>query len=206
MRRILYSASAVALIASAAFAQTTSTEMNKKGAATAQPSTQPQAQPQSGTQGTSSSAQQAVAPGIKSVDGAASVRMTFYAVQSADMRVSKLIGANVYNLANENVGEIEDLIIDNGKTLKGVVISVGGFLGIGDRNVSVQPGSIVLTEQNDGSARVVINTTKEDLKNAPPFNFADVDKPGSGAAAMNTTGASPSSRPTQGSDSGAAKR
>lgn len=207
MRRILYSASAVVLIASAAFAQSTSTEMNKTGPATAQPSTQPPAQsPGSATQGTSTSAQQGAAPGIKSVDSAASVRMTFYAVQPADMRASRLIGTDVYNLTNENVGEIEDLIIDNGKTVKGVVISVGGFLGIGDRNVAVQPGSIVLSEQNDGSARVVINTTKDDLKNAPAFNFADVDKAGSGAAGANTTGASPSSRPSQGSDGSAPKR
>ena len=66
-----------------------------------------------------------------------------------------------------------------------VVVSVGGFLGMGDRNVAVQPGSVVLNEQTDGSARMVINTTKEDLKNAPAFNFADVDKAGAGAA---TTG------------------
>jgi sporulation protein YlmC with PRC-barrel domain len=122
--------------------------------------------------------------GIRQVD-AASLRLTFYAVQPADMRASKLIGTDVYNLNNEKIGEVEDLIIDNGKNVKGVVVSIGGFLGIGDRNVAVQPGSVVLSEQSDGAARMVINTTKEDLKNAPAFNFADVDKAGSGAA---TTG------------------
>jgi sporulation protein YlmC with PRC-barrel domain len=208
MRRILYSATAVVLIAGTALAQGTSqnpSEMNKRGPATAQPSMQAPGQSQGpATQGTSTSAQQGVAPGIKSVDSA-SVRLTFYDVQPADMRASKLIGTDVFNLANENIGEVEDLIIDNGKTVKGVVISVGGFLGIGDRNVAVQPGSVVLTEQNDGSARVVINTTRDDLKNAPAFNFAEVDKPGSGAAGANTTGASPS-RPAEGGDNSAPKR
>ena len=129
--------------------------------------------------------------------------MMFYAVQPADMRASNLIGTNVYNLANENVGEVEDLIIDNGKTVKAVVISVGGFLGIGDHNIAVQPGSVILSEKSDGSARVVINTTKEDLKKAPAFNFADVDKAGSNSS-VSTTGAS--SQPAQGGDRNASKK
>jgi sporulation protein YlmC with PRC-barrel domain len=118
------------------------------------------------------------------------VRLTFYKVQSADMRASKLIGADVYNLNNENIGEVSDLILDNGKNVKAVVLSVGGFLGIGDRNVAVEPAAVVLREQNDGSPRLVVNTTKEDLKGAPAFNFADVDKAGSGATTGSTNDSS----------------
>jgi sporulation protein YlmC with PRC-barrel domain len=123
--------------------------------------------------------------GIRTVDQAGSVKLTFYTVRAADMRASKLIGADVYNRQNENIGDVEDLIIDNGNNIKAVVLSVGGFLGIGDRHVAVQPGSVLLSEQNDGSPRLVVNTNKEELKNAPEFNLADVDKAGSGAA---TTG------------------
>ncbi len=113
---------------------------------------------------------QAAQPGIRGVD-ASTVKMTFYTVDAADMLSSNLIGLDVHNLRNEEVGEIEDLIIDNGKTLKGVVIGVGGFLGLGERNVAVQPSSIVITRDGSGDMKAVVNTTKEELKNAPEFKF-----------------------------------
>ncbi len=197
MRQILYAASAAFLMTSAAVAQNAAnnpTETNRNDAPAASTS---KGQGQGSAAQAPSKAQQDASPGIRSVDQAASVRMMFYAVHPADMRASKLIGTNVYNLANENVGEVEDLIIDNGKTVKAVVISVGGFLGIGDHNIAVQPASVILSEKTDGSARVVINTTKEDLKKAPAFNFADVDKVRSGSSAR-TMGAS--SQPAQGGD------
>lgn len=197
MRQILYAASAALLMTSAAVAQNASnnpTETNRNEAPAA--STSKGRDQGSAGQGPSK-AQQDALPGIRSVDQAAAIRMMFYAVHPADMRASKLIGTNVYNLANENVGEVEDLIIDNGKTVKAVVISVGGFLGIGDHNIAVQPGSVILSERTDGSARVVINTTKDDLKKAPAFNFADVDKSRSGSSAS-TIGAS--SQPAHGGD------
>jgi sporulation protein YlmC with PRC-barrel domain len=155
-----------------------------------------------GSTTTPGSAAQPGQAGIRSVDPAGAVKLTFYSVQAADMRASKLIGTDVYNLQNENIGEVSDLIIDNGKNIKAVVLSVGGFLGIGDRTVAVQPGSVVLTEQNDGSARMVVNTTKEELKNAPAFNFADVDKAGTGAATTGSTSGASKSGPASTSGSG----
>jgi sporulation protein YlmC with PRC-barrel domain len=119
---------------------------------------------------------------------ATSQRLTFYTVQPADTRASKLIGLDVYNKNNENIGEVEDLILDGNKNVKAVVVSVGGFLGIGDRNVAIDPASVMMTEQRDGAWRLVANTTKEDLKGAPAFKFADIDKAGSttGSASADT--------------------
>jgi sporulation protein YlmC with PRC-barrel domain len=136
---------------------------------------------QSGTTGTQSAiGMQSSTPGIQRLDGASAV-MTLYTANPADVRASKLMGTNVYNLKDENIGEVSDLVIDNGKTITAVVVSVGGFLGIGERNVAISPASVVLNEQRDGSFRLVVNTTKDDLKNAVPFNFADVDKAGPNA-------------------------
>lgn len=110
-------------------------------------------------------------PGIRTVDPA-SMTVTFYTVRPADMLAENLIDADVYNLQNEEVGEIEDLIIDEGKTIRAVVIGIGGFLGIGERRVAVDPGSLVINRGANGEiARVVINTTRENLKNAPEFKF-----------------------------------
>ena len=52
-------------------------------------------------------------------------------------RTSKLIGLNVYNDSNESLGSINDLLTDKNGDIKGVVIGVGGFLGVGEHLVAV---------------------------------------------------------------------
>ncbi|HLH90442.1 MAG TPA: PRC-barrel domain-containing protein [Xanthobacteraceae bacterium] len=51
---------------------------------------------------------------------------------------SKLIGLNVYNDKNEKIGSIVQLMVDKEGTIKSVVIGVGGFLGMGERDVAVK--------------------------------------------------------------------
>lgn len=130
---------------------------------------QPAPAPGAGGSGTATQPGSATQPGLRTIDPT-TVRMTFYTVQPTDMPLSNLYELDVYNLQNEKVGEIEDVIIDNGKTIKALVIGVGGFLGIGERYVSVDPASVVIMRQGD-SYRAVINTTREDLRNAPQFKF-----------------------------------
>jgi sporulation protein YlmC with PRC-barrel domain len=52
-------------------------------------------------------------------------------------RTSKLVGLNVYNDSNESLGSINDLLADKNGDIKGVVIGVGGFLGVGEHLVAV---------------------------------------------------------------------
>jgi len=52
-------------------------------------------------------------------------------------RASKLVGLNVYNDSNESLGSINDLLADKSGNIKGVVIGVGGFLGVGEHLVAV---------------------------------------------------------------------
>ena len=52
-------------------------------------------------------------------------------------RTSKLVGLNVYNDSNESLGSINDLLTDKSGNIKGVVIGVGGFLGVGEHLVAV---------------------------------------------------------------------
>jgi sporulation protein YlmC with PRC-barrel domain len=54
-----------------------------------------------------------------------------------DWRASKVVGVSVYNDNNENVGSINDLLMDNTGGIKVVVIGVGGFLGVGEHLVAV---------------------------------------------------------------------
>ena len=52
-------------------------------------------------------------------------------------RASKLDGVNVYNNANEKIGDISDVLFDQSGRVEAIVIGVGGFLGLGERNVAV---------------------------------------------------------------------
>lgn len=113
---------------------------------------------------------QAAQPGIRAVDPT-TVRLTLYTVGAADMLASRLIGLDVHNLQNEEIGEIDDLIIDEGKTIRGVVLSIGGFLGMGERHVAVQPGSLIITREGTNNLKAVVNTNKEELQKAPEFKF-----------------------------------
>jgi sporulation protein YlmC with PRC-barrel domain len=58
------------------------------------------------------------------------------------VRAPKLVGVAVYDSNNKSVGKIDDLLIDHSGQVKAVVIGVGGFLGIGKKDVAVPYGSI----------------------------------------------------------------
>jgi sporulation protein YlmC with PRC-barrel domain len=80
------------------------------------------------------------------------------------------IGANVRNRNNETVGKVEDVYIDDRGTIKTVVVSVGGFLGIGTKDVAVQWGDIV--HSRDGKSLVLTtNWTKDSLKAMPEYKY-----------------------------------
>ena len=75
------------------------------------------------------------------------------------------------NSANEKVGEIEDIVISQGRVV-GYVISVGGFLGVGDRNIVVDPSMVnVSYNENDKKWHAMINATKDQLKAVPEFKY-----------------------------------
>ncbi len=52
-------------------------------------------------------------------------------------RASKLIGVDVYNQQNEKLGEISELIMTSNGQIAGAIIGVGGFLGMGERDVMI---------------------------------------------------------------------
>ncbi|WP_407117834.1 PRC-barrel domain-containing protein [Bradyrhizobium sp. LMG 9283] len=56
---------------------------------------------------------------------------------SDQWRISKMSGVKVYNEANENIGSINDLLMDKNGNIKIAVIGVGGFLGMGEHLVAV---------------------------------------------------------------------
>ena len=96
----------------------------------------------------------------------------FATAQSADeWRSSRLVGTAVYNEANERVGDISELVLDADGKITHAVIGVGGFLGIGEKLVAVSFKDLNIAREENGNARVTMNTTKEALQNAPDYKY-----------------------------------
>ncbi len=159
---------AAALWQPAAFAQRAAPDAAPPAQATPGPRAQPQ-QPQPAPQGPEH------APGVQpqapsgEVDGGGGALLKIDVIRlQRGLRASKVIGATVYNDAKAKIGTIHDLIIEGGDKLLFGVISVGGFLGVGDRLVAVpyqalqiQPDKVVLS-----------GVTKAELEKAPEFRYA----------------------------------
>jgi hypothetical protein len=96
----------------------------------------------------------------------------FINVQQDAMLSGNVVGLDVYNKENNDVGKIHDLIVAPDNSVKGYVLSVGGFLGMGTHYVAVDPGAINITyDDNQKTWRAAINATKDQLKNAPEFQY-----------------------------------
>jgi hypothetical protein len=100
--------------------------------------------------------------------------MRFLEVQDATQFLAdeEVIGKDVVNVKDENVGTIADLVMDQDQKLVGAVLSVGGFLGIGEKWVAVPVDQIDFPAE-DQPARLLIAVTEEQLKNAPDFRTRD---------------------------------
>lgn len=86
---------------------------------------------------------------------------------SADHLLGELIGYGVVNHQNEELGNLDDIMLDLQGTVQYAVISYGGFLGVGDNLVAIPWRAIQIDQEN---RKVVINVTKDQLEKAPRFN------------------------------------
>ena len=99
-----------------------------------------------------------------------------YKPQEADVRSSDVIGLAVYNLSNQKIGLVDDLILGTNQIVKGIVINVGGFLGSGNRDIAVTASSILLLKRGNKLDRALIDATVETLKSADTFEFSATNR------------------------------
>ena len=96
----------------------------------------------------------------------------FISVPSTAMLTSNVVGLDIYNSQNNDIGKIQDVVVDGGNTVQGYILSVGGFLGMGTHYVAVNPASVSITYDANGKTwRAAMNATKDQLKNAPEFQY-----------------------------------
>jgi sporulation protein YlmC with PRC-barrel domain len=82
-------------------------------------------------------------------------------------RASKLMGLDVYNEANEKLGDINELILDKNGKVNAVVIGVGGFLGMGEHDIAVSMDKLKFMEEPVRTSSTAPTTTTRDNAGAP---------------------------------------
>jgi sporulation protein YlmC with PRC-barrel domain len=88
---------------------------------------------------------------------------------------SKWIGQTIYNQADENVGDVNDLVIGQNGQIDAVVVGVGGFLGIGEKSVAIPFSAVQSATDADGNVKLVVQLSKDDFNKAPEFlTLADI--------------------------------
>lgn len=88
----------------------------------------------------------------------------------AGTTISNFYNQNVYDPQDNKIGTIDDMLLDNDGRVTALLIGVGGFLGMGEKDVAVAFNSIQATQKNN-AWHLMLNTTKDALKNAPGFTY-----------------------------------
>ena len=87
---------------------------------------------------------------------------------STGYRASEVIGSSVVNDAGDTVGKVDEIIVGPDGKAPFVVLSVGGFLGLGDKLVALPYEQM----RTDGKKIVLPGATKDSLKTLPEFKYA----------------------------------
>ena len=95
---------------------------------------------------------------------------------------SKFKGTDVLGPDNAHIGDVSDLLFDKSGKVDGVIVGVGGFLGIGKKDVAIDLSafevvppdinSTTATRSDDpNNIKLKVSWTKDQLKQAPDFQY-----------------------------------
>lgn len=97
----------------------------------------------------------------------------FVTISGNDELTSKLVGLDVYNDKNQDIGQIKDVALNQGGRAEAYVLSVGGILGMGEHYVAVNPSQVKITyNDSDKKWHASMNATTDQLKAAPEFKYS----------------------------------
>jgi hypothetical protein len=124
----------------------------------------------------------------------------FVAAQSPDQFIfSKLKGTDVVGPNDESIGGVNDLLFDKSGKILGMVVGVGGFLGIGQKNVAMDMSAFQIVPASTGSAspatrrsddptniKLKVAWTKDQIQQAPDFQYYKSPADTAGGAGQTT--------------------
>jgi sporulation protein YlmC with PRC-barrel domain len=103
----------------------------------------------------------------QSTDGA------FKLSQSAsEWRMANYIGKPIVNASGEKIGDVSDVLFERSGKITSVVVGVGGFLGLGAKQVAI-PFEAVTYRDQDGERQIIVPLTKEALQAAPDYTATE---------------------------------
>ena len=91
-------------------------------------------------------------------------------VPAQSVTVTDWYKQSVYDPANSKIGEIMDVLLAADGKVKALIIGVGGFLGMGEKDVAV-PFSAVKHTVKDGKVYLTLDATKDALKAVPGLKY-----------------------------------
>jgi len=178
LKKLMMSTALSAAVATAAFAQTPSS-------------------PSSSGDTPATKSESYSPPAAKSEEG--SGKMSFVSSQKPDQWLaSKFKGTDVLGSDNQSIGDVSDILFDKSGKVEAFIVSVGGFLGVGAKEVALAPSSFdVVRGQNGAADKLKISATKDQLKDAQNFARYEPPRPtattgtGGGPGGMRPSGSTP---------------
>jgi sporulation protein YlmC with PRC-barrel domain len=115
-------------------------------------------------------------------------------IPSNAVTVTEWYKQNVYDPQDNKIGEIMDVLMDKDGKASALIIGVGGFLGAGEKDVAVSFNAVQMKTKNN-KPYLVMNATKDELKNAKGFKYDRNAMNWTPEASTGTTGRGPNSNP-----------
>ena len=99
------------------------------------------------------------------------VPSTFFneTLQPSSWLASDTMNVSVHNLQKEKIGEVNDLVVDGDGRVVAAIIGIGGFLGMGEKDVAITFKAIRMSRDEKGKALLVLDVSKDALKTAPAY-------------------------------------
>ncbi len=107
---------------------------------------------------------------------------------------SKFIGIDVVGTDDKKIGDVSDVLFDQQGKIEAYIIGVGGFLGIGAKDVALAPSAFQPVKDNNNNERLKLSMTKDELEKAPAFERKQEPRVTTGAGSPSSGMGSP--RPT----------
>lgn len=105
-----------------------------------------------------------------SLPATAKEEMLMNNVPAAGVTVSEFYKQSVYDAHDNKIGDVNDVLLDKNGQVAAVILGVGGFLGIGEKDVAVPFNAIQVTEKN-GNHYLVMDASKEALLSATGYTY-----------------------------------
>jgi sporulation protein YlmC with PRC-barrel domain len=101
----------------------------------------------------------------------AAAAQTLPSVPANSWTINNWYKQNVYDPSDNTIGDIKDVLVDRAGKITALVVGVGGFLGIGEKDVAVPFNAVQVTTKDNNKFYLVMNATKDALKAARGLKY-----------------------------------